>query len=230
MTRRAVIFDMDGVLIDSYDAHLKSWMRMAQNRGLEMTEEMFASSFGQTNRTIIPQHWPECDNPSTIRDISDEKEAAFREILHESFPEMPGAGDLLRRLGEAGFALAVGSSGPTENVQAVLEELPHAELISARVTGSDVSHGKPHPEVFLAAAEKLRIAPEDCLVVEDAAAGVEAARRAGMACIALTGTTSAEVLEQRGAHRVVDSLEVITPAGVTRTIDENKAQISKESQ
>lgn len=230
MTRRAVIFDMDGVLIDSYDAHLKSWMRMAENRGLEMTEEMFASSFGQTNQTIIPQRWPECDDPDTIQAISDEKEVAFREILHENFPEMTGAGDLLRRLDEAGFALAVGSSGPTENVKAVLEELPEAGRITARVTGSDVSHGKPHPEVFLAAAEKLRIAPDDCLVVEDAAAGVEAARRAGMACIALTGTTSAEVLEQRGAHRVVDSLEVITPAGVTRAIDENKAQIRKESQ
>ncbi len=229
MSRRAVIFDMDGVLIDSYDAHLKSWMRMAENRGLKMTEEMFASSFGQTNRTIIPQHWPECDDPQTVQAISDEKEAAFREILHEDFPEMPGAGDLLRRLGEAGFALAVGSSGPTENVEAVLEELPEAGRISARVTGSDVSHGKPHPEVFLTAAEKLGIAPDDCVVVEDASAGVEAARRAGMACIALTGTTSAEVLQQHGAHRVVDTLAVITPTGVTRAIDENKAQTRKES-
>jgi beta-phosphoglucomutase len=224
MNDKAVIFDMDGVLIDSYDAHLQSWMRMAENRGLEMTEEMFASSFGQTNQTIIPEHWPECNDPETIQAISDEKEAAFREVLHENFPEMSGAGELLRRLSEAGFSLAVGSSGPTENVNAVLEELSESERIAAKVTGSDVSHGKPHPEVFLTAAGKLDIEPEDCLVVEDAAAGVEAARRAGMACIALTGTTSPEALSERGAQRVVDSLELITPAGVTRCIDENKAQ------
>jgi beta-phosphoglucomutase len=224
MNDRAVIFDMDGVLIDSYDAHLQSWLRMAENRGLEMTEEMFASSFGQTNQTIIPQRWPECDDPETIQAISDEKEQAFREILHERFPEMPGAGDLIRRLSEAGFALAVGSSGPTENVNAVLEELPYASCITARVTGSDVTHGKPHPEVFLTAAEKLGMDPENCLVVEDAAAGVEAARRAGMACIALTGTASCDALSQRGAQRVVDSLQLITPAGATQCIDENKSQ------
>ncbi|MFP4053876.1 MAG: HAD family hydrolase [Phycisphaerae bacterium] len=221
MSDRGVIFDMDGVLIDSYDAHFESWKRIADNHGLEMTEEMFASTFGQTNPTIIRQLWPDRADRQTIAEMGEEKERIFRDILREDLPEMPGAGDLLRRLDESGFRLAVGSSGPTENVQAVLENLPGAERISAIVTGSDVSHGKPDPEVFLIAAGKLGLPPASCLVVEDAPPGVEAARNAGMACIALTGTAPADMLTRRGAALVVDGLDEISAYGAGKLIEVN---------
>lgn len=221
MADHGVIFDMDGVLIDSYQAHFESWRRMLSDHGLEMTEKQFASTFGQTNRSIIAKLYPDHADDETIARWGEEKEQAFRELLREDFPEMPGAGDLLRDIHRAGMAIAVGSSGPAENVEAVLQCLDSGELVSVRVTGSDVTHGKPNPEVFLKAAEKLDLEPSRCAVVEDAPAGVEAARRARMAAIALTGTAPREKLAER-AHRVVDSLGQISADDIRGLIEQNR--------
>ncbi len=221
MADLGVIFDMDGVLIDSYQAHFESWRRMLARHDLEMTEEQFASTFGQTNRSIITGLYPDRASDETIARWGEEKEQAFRELLREDFPEMAGAGDLLRAIDGAGMAIAIGSSGPAENVEAVLECLDGGELVSARVTGSDVTHGKPDPEVFLKAAEKLGLDPSCCAVVEDAPAGVEAARRAGMAAIAMTGTAPREKLAER-SHRVVDSLSEISPDDIRDLIKQSR--------
>lgn len=209
--RPAVIFDMDGVLVNSYQAHFDSWNRMLADKGLSLSPETFAESFGRTNQDIIPEIWPDqAGDPQTIAAWSHEKEIAYRQILQEDFPEMPGAGDLILSLREAGFDLAIGSSGPPENIQVVLDNLPHGDCFGVQVTGSDVKQGKPHPEVFLKAAEKLGVPPHRCAVVEDALAGLEAARRAGMLPIALTGTTDPDALA-RNAHVVVDSLRKLDP-------------------
>lgn len=218
MNDRAVIFDMDGVLIDSYRAHFASWRRMLGRHGIEFSEQQFAETFGQTNPAIISRYWPDHADEQTLADWGDEKERDFRDILQEDFPEMPGAAQLVRSLHEAGMALAIGSSGPTENVRAVLECLPGGELFDAAVTGSDVTHSKPHPEVFLTAAEKLGTPPARCAVVEDAPVGVEAAREAGMAAIALTGTAERARLAE-GAHLVVDRLDELTPQRIADLID-----------
>ncbi len=139
-----------------------------------------------------------------------QKEQFYREMLKADFPEMDGAGPLLRALDRAGVAMAVGSSGPPQNVQVVRHRLTGGELLKVTVTGMDVTHGKPHPEVFLKASEKLHVPPKRCAVVEDAPAGIEAARRAGMAAIAITGTATRRQLTGR-AHLVVDSLRELTP-------------------
>ena len=130
---------------------------------------------------------------------------------------MDGASDLLRALRAAGFRLAIGSSGPAANVEVILRCLPSAELIEARVHGGEVEKGKPEPEVFLRAAEKLGVAPHRCAVVEDAPAGVQAAKRAGMAVVALTGTATRE--ELAAADLVVDSLRELTPTQLAGLID-----------
>ncbi len=209
--RPAVIFDMDGVLVDSYQAHFQSWNRMLAGKGLRLSPEEFAQSFGRTNQDIIPETWPEqAGDPETVAAWSREKEEAYREILRERFPEMSGAGELIHSLHEAGFDLAIGSSGPPENIQVVLDCLDHSDCFQAQVTGSDVRRGKPDPEVFLKAAEKLGVPPQRCAVVEDALAGLEAARRAGMLPIALTGTTDPRALAEN-AHAVVDSLSQLDP-------------------
>ncbi len=218
-TPRAVIFDMDGVLIDSYEAHYDSWRRMLADHGRTLSEDQFRETFGQTNKAIISALWSDAADEATVRRWGDQKEEHFREILRERCPVMPGVPELLSRLHDGGFALAVGSSGPDENVRTVLECLPGGQLFDARVTGCDVTHSKPHPEVFLTAAEKLGVAPGRCVVVEDAPAGVEAAKRAGMAAIALTGTAEAEALEARGADRVVRTLAELTAGEGVRLID-----------
>jgi beta-phosphoglucomutase len=210
MERLGVIFDMDGVLVDSYDAHLRSWQLLAGEHGVEMTEEQFAATFGQTSREIIRRFWPQqAGGEAGIARWDARKEELYREILREDFPAMAGANALLRALHEAGFALAIGSSGPPENVRVVCEQMETGGLFAAAVDGMQVEHGKPAPDVFLRAAEKLSLPPACCAVVEDAPAGVEAARRAGMACAALTGTVPAEALS--AADVVVDALEELSP-------------------
>jgi len=217
MTDLAVIFDMDGVLVDSYRAHFESWRRLAASIGAEMSERQFAATFGRTTQDIIRRLWADRIGDADLRGLDDLKERAYREILEADFPEMDGAGELLAALRGAGFALAIGSSGPPENVELVLRRLPGAEHIAAAVDGHEVTHGKPHPEVFLLAAGKLGVQPGDCAVVEDAPAGIEAARRAGMAAIALTGTAERGKLAER-AHLVVDSLRELSPERIAELI------------
>jgi beta-phosphoglucomutase len=124
---------------------------------------------------------------------------------------MPGASELLNALGKAGFLLAIGSSGPPENVDQVLDKLQIRPLLSAVVTGADVTRGKPDPQVFLIAAQRLGVHPARCVVVEDAALGIKAAHAAGMKAIGLasTGRTRESLAT---ADLVVDRLGEITPA------------------
>jgi beta-phosphoglucomutase len=207
----AVIFDMDGVLVDSYHAHYESWRITAAEEGREITEAEFAAAFGRTSREIIAS-WEGGDayTDMEIAALDDRKEAAFREILGRDFPAMAGADELLRSLAEAGFALGVGSSGPPENVELVLDRLGGRGRFGVVVTASDVTRGKPDPQVFLLAAERLGVPPGRCAVVEDAAPGVDAARAAGMASVGFVSTgRKREDLDH--ADLVIDRLDELSP-------------------
>ena len=224
MNGLGVIFDMDGVLVDSYRAHLESWQQAAGRFGVSMSEQDFARTFGRTSREVIRQLWPDRFGAESaaaeVAAFDVEKERMYREVLRRRFPEMDGAGELIRALHAAGFHLAIGSSGPAENVATVKECLRDGNLISATVHGGDVKRGKPDPEVFLTAAGKLGLEPGRCAVIEDATVGVEAARRAGMAAVALTGTASREALAER-AHLVVASLRELTPTVIADVVRRN---------
>ncbi|MDY0165770.1 MAG: beta-phosphoglucomutase family hydrolase [Thermoguttaceae bacterium] len=209
----AVIFDMDGVLVDTYHAHYKSWVAMAEKEGFTFTEEQFAPTFGRTSREIIAHFWGSGLSDQRIAEMDAAKEEAFRRIIADDFPAMPGARDLVESLAEDGFALAVGSSGPPENVAMVLDELGVSDHFQAVVTGADVTRGKPDPQVFLIAAERLRTAPAACAVIEDAPAGVAAARAAGMKAIGLVSTGRApEDLDE--ADLVVRQLSELPPSRI----------------
>ncbi len=202
----AIIFDMDGVLVDTYHAHFESWRVVAAEEGLSFTEAQFAPTFGRTSREVIAALWAEGRyDEAQIAALDDRKEAAFRRIIQDSFPAMPGVMELLTALDAAGFKLAVGSSGPPENVNLVIDELNARPLFGAVVTGTDVTRGKPDPQVFLIAAARLGIPPERCAVIEDAPAGITAAKAANMlpVGIASTGRTRESLCE---AALVVDSL------------------------
>jgi len=218
MEKLAVIFDMDGVLIDSYHAHFESWRMIAAEEGLQITEEQFAKTFGRTSREIIAALWGQhTPNDAEIRELDERKEAAFRELIRENFPIMPGAPELLESLHQAGFALAIGSSGPPENVELTVRKLGPAAHFGAIVTGKDVTRGKPDPQVFLLAAERLGVDPRYCAVVEDAPPGIEAAHRAGMKAVGLASTgRTKEMLA--AADLVVSSLKELSPAVFRRLI------------
>ena len=208
----AVIFDMDGVLVDSYRAHFESWQVVAAEEGLTYSEAQFAATFGRTSREIIAVSWGEGRySDEEVADLDDRKEAAYRQIIRADFPAMPGADRLLQSLADAGFALAVGSSGPPENVDLVLEKLPARSAFQAVVTGRDVTRGKPDPQVFLIAAAALGIHPECCAVVEDAPVGVAAARAAGMASVGFA-STGRTVESLARADLNVESLDELSPA------------------
>lgn len=215
----AVIFDIDGVLVDSYDAHFESWRQAALEWHHEMSVEDFAATFGRTSRDIIAYLWGanRFADDEIVR-LDDRKEALYREIVASDFPAMPGAFELIESLHAQSFKLAVGSSGPPENVALAIEQLAVDDMLAARITGMDVTRGKPDPQVFLLAAERAGVQPENCAVVEDAAHGIEAAKAAGMASIALvsTGHTHAELA---GADVVVDQLAELSPANIAALIE-----------
>jgi beta-phosphoglucomutase len=179
-----------------------------------VTETDFALQFGRTSREIIAAYWGEGTyDDGRIAALDDRKESLFREILEADFPLMPGAAELLESLHGAGFALAVGSSGPPENIELVLGKLGKGDLFGAVVTGMDVTRGKPDPQVFLIAAERLGVPPGRCAVVEDAPPGVAAANAAGMASIgfASTGRTRESLAE---ADLTIDSLQELSPEAI----------------
>jgi beta-phosphoglucomutase len=213
---QAVIFDMDGVLIDTYQAHFESWRRLAAEHGVVITNAEFARTFGRTSREIIAATW-KAGSPDQrqIRALDDRKEALYREIVAERFPVMDGARELVMSLRAAGFRIGIGSSAPPENVQLALRHLGPA-LFDAVVNGRDVDRGKPDPQVFLLVASRLQVSPAACAVIEDASVGIEAANRAGMASVAFvsTGRTDEELL---AAHPtlLIHSLAELTPAALS---------------
>ena len=216
MTQLAVIFDVDGVLVDSYQAHFESWRQLYRELGIKYGETTFAADFGRTSRDILIRTLPGQLSDERIRELDDRKESLYREIIGRDFPAMDGAEDLIDSLVADGFLLAVGSSGPPENVALALEKLRSGQRIAVAVTGSDVIRGKPDPQVFQLAAERLGIPASRCAVVEDAVHGVEAAKRAGMTAIALTGTATRA--ELAAADLIVDSLRELDSAIVRELI------------
>lgn len=216
MTELAVIFDMDGVLIDSYAAHFVGWSQMYRELDVPYTEADFAADFGRTSRDILFRRFGTELPDARIRELDERKEALFRDSLRRNFTPMPGARDLIEALAVAGFRLGVGSSAPPANIELCLNLFGCFDRFGAIVTGQDVTRGKPDPQVFLLAAEKLDVTPPNCAVVEDALHGVEAANRAGMASIALTGTATREQLSH--ARNIVDNLIELTPEAIRTLI------------
>ncbi len=217
MTKKAVLFDVDGVLIDSYQAHFQSWQAMLSEQGVEFTEAEFRATFGRTSADIIAELYKSDLSADEIQRLDDRKEALYRDIIRDAFPPVDGAAELVDALATAGFALGVGSSGPPANVMLTLESLGRVKEFGAIVTGVDVTRGKPDPQVFQLGAQQLEIDPSYCAVIEDAPAGIEAANNAGMTSIALVGTATRAELSQ--ADLVVDVLGELSPTRIIEVIE-----------
>jgi beta-phosphoglucomutase len=216
--RYAVIFDLDGVLVDTYQAHFDSWQILCHQWELTMTEPQFAATFGRTTREVVAEFWSAREfSPAEVEAIDIRKEALFRDRLRRDFPVMDGAVELIDDLHQSGVALAIGSSAPPDNVWLSLDLLNRRDTFASVVTGADVTFGKPDPQVFLRAAEQLRVAPRSCVVIEDAPAGVSAALAAEMKCVALAspGRTREELT---AAHRVIDSLLEVSASSLIQLI------------
>jgi beta-phosphoglucomutase len=175
---------MDGTIVDSADYHSEAWRAIMSPRGVDLTDEMFRSTFGQRNDTILRIWMGDNITPATIREISDLKEARYRELVAErGIALLFGIAERIAQLRKRGWRQAIASAAPRANVEAIIAALGLADVVEGFIGGEDVVHGKPDPEVFLRAAGLLGVPPARCVVVEDAPAGVEAARRAGMRVI-----------------------------------------------
>jgi len=202
---RAVLWDMDGTLIDSEEFHWISWRDTLANEGISITREQFLSSFGQRNDSIIPRLLGAAATPERIERIATAKEELYRHLVRsEGISPLPGVARWLHDLHKEGWLQAIASSAPRANVDTVLEVLSATHIFQGIVSAEDVHRGKPDPEVFLAAASRVGVPPERCIVVEDAVAGVQAARNAGMKSIGVN--RNGKTLP---ADRVVQSLDLL---------------------
>jgi beta-phosphoglucomutase family hydrolase len=207
---KAVIWDMDGVIADTAPYHFRAWQEVFRRWGASYTEDDFRRNFGKRNDAIIRNVLGSEISSGEMEAIAAEKEELFRHRAGGHIEPLPGAIGLMQALKEYGFSQAVGSSAPLENIELVTRKLGIAGFFQVIVSGREVTEGKPSPQVFLLAAERLGLGPRDCVVIEDALAGVSAAKRAGMPCIAVTNTSPRDKLT--GADLIVDNLEEVTVA------------------
>ena len=184
---RAVLWDMDGTLIDSEEFHWISWRNAMANEGITITREQFLSSFGQRNDSIIPRWLGTTATPERIERIANSKEELYRQLVRrDGISPLPGVAHWVHQLHKEGWLQAIASAAPRANIDAVLEALSATHIFQGVVSAEDVHRGKPDPEVYLTAASRVGVSPGRCIVVEDAVAGVEGARRAGMRSIGVS--------------------------------------------
>jgi beta-phosphoglucomutase family hydrolase len=207
---KAVLFDWDGVVIDSSPQHERSWELLAAAESLPLPEGHFKRGFGKKNETIIPDILGWARDPAEIQRLARLKEETYRRLVAESGVNiLPGARELLAALRAENIPCAVASSTPRENLDAIFAATGLDACFDAVVCGDDVENGKPAPDIFLLAAKKLGVAPGDCVVIEDAHAGIEAALRAGMPVLAVA--TTHPVADLGAATAAIESLAAANP-------------------
>ena len=201
---KGLIFDMDGTLVDNLAYHFKAFDAYIEREGFTLLEPVTLKINGMHSNDIFPMLLgDEVVAEYGIDRLHHEKEAVYRDLYRPHIKPIAGVVELIKMAKAAGIKCAIGSSGCRENVEMIIEGLGLAELIDASISGSDVTHGKPHPEIFIKAYEALGLKPEECIVVEDAITGIKAGLAAGCKCIAVTTTETAEVLTEEGASLCV---------------------------
>lgn len=204
---QGAIFDMDGVLVNNTPVHIRAFEIFCDRYGVRDWKAKLGNAYGMGNdgimRLILPE---ELIRTKGLAALADEKEAIYREIYAPEIVPTPGLTELLGQLHEAGVRCAVGSSGCRANVDFVLDACRIGRFFDARISGDMVTRCKPDPEIYLTAASALGLDPASCLVFEDAKAGIEAARRAGIGrIVALATTLPREELETESGLRCIVS-------------------------
>ncbi len=217
---KAVIWDMDGIIVDTAQYHRKGWQIVFQKRGANYTEEDYRRNTGKRNDGIIRNVLGEKIAQNEIMTITREKDETFRQLIGQNIRPLPGVLKLITSLKEHGFKIAIASSASIENIRLITQSLKIHNYFDAIVSGWEVTKGKPNPQVFLLAVKKLGVEAEDCIVIEDAIVGVTASKRAGIRCIAVTNTNPKEDLQE--ADLVIDTLEEITVDDLERLLGQPK--------
>jgi beta-phosphoglucomutase len=184
---KAVLWDLDGTLVDSAEFHWHAWRDVMAEEGLPITYGQFVHSFGKRNDLILSGWLGEDADPDRMHRLSEEKESRFRAlVLAHGIEPLPGVRDWVARLHADGWRQAIATSAPKLNLETVVDAMKMRQFFGAGVAAEDVTHGKPDPEVFLVAAGRLGAGPRCSIVVEDAPMGIEAGRRAGMRTVGVS--------------------------------------------
>ncbi|HEU5439475.1 MAG TPA: HAD family phosphatase [Ktedonobacterales bacterium] len=213
-----VLWDVDGVVIDSAEQHRLAWKQLAEENGFPYSDAAFWAGFGRRNSDVIPLMFGVEGPPERLAALAERKEQIYRTLVAEQGQALPGARELMAALHAAGYRQALASSAPEANIRLIVDLLGLGSYLGATVSGEAVAHGKPAPDIFLAAAERLDVAPGHCLVIEDAPAGVQAARAAGMRCLAIRRAGQADAPGLEAADALVTSLEEASVALVDRLL------------
>ena len=218
-----VIFDMDGVLVDSADAHRRAWQQLGDEVGTPFSAALFQQTFGQRNASIIPiwlgTSGVRALTPERLDALAERKETLYRALVRSGAARIySGVSALLPQLRTLGARIAIASSGPRENVALLIDILGVRDEVDATVTSEDVTEGKPHPEVFLTAAQRLGVDPVRCAVIEDSVHGIEAAKRAGMLAVAVLTSTARAALLAAGADWIVDEVGALDARALVSSV------------
>jgi beta-phosphoglucomutase len=218
---QAAIWDMDGTLVDTAELHFAAWQEMGRLLGRPFTRAEFTATFGRRNPEIIHEVFGTRFSTQEVDELGNQKEELYKAAARRQGVQLlPGVRDLLAGLDAAGFRQAIGSSAPRGNLDLILELTGVARFFAAVVSMEDTQRGKPDPQVFLVAAERLGVRPDHCVVFEDAPAGVQAAKAGGMKCVAVRFVAhhSEATLHTAGADLVVANLEQVDTAAVRRLL------------
>ena len=202
---------MDGTLVDNLAYHFMAFDAYAEREGFTLLEPVSLKINGMHSNDIFPLLLGnEVVAQYGLDRLNREKEEVYRDMYRPKIAPIAGGIELLKEAKKAGVKCAIGSSGCRENVEMIIEGLGIADLIDGSISGSDVTHGKPHPEIFTKAHELLGLKAEECIVVEDAVNGILAGIAAGCKCLAVTTTATAEVLTEAGASLCVEDYSTVT--------------------
>jgi HAD superfamily hydrolase (TIGR01509 family) len=207
-----LLFDMDGVLLDSRAMHGESWLEWARQLGFEIEIDSFmARTFGKSLEQILPEFFPsKAADRAFLRQMGEAKEQCYRDLMRRrGVAPLGGLCAFLRRASAMSISLIVGSSGPRENVATTIECLRFSAYFERFVSGDDVEHGKPAPDIFLRCANHLRLEPGRCLVFEDSLPGLQAAAAAGCPAVAVATMHPRERLREHTPYVIGDFTEAL---------------------
>jgi HAD superfamily hydrolase (TIGR01509 family) len=214
----AVLWDMDGTLVDSGALHRRAWRLFLSQQGQPVSDEILEQGVGRPNEQVLPTYWGHELSEDELRRLSDEKEQCYRDLVRaEGLASPPGVMAWLARFQEAGLRQALATSGCRANADLIADLTGTRPYFAVIVASEDVARGKPHPDVFLHTARLLDAPPARCLVIEDSTHGIAAARAAGMRCLAIATTHGIDVIQD--ADLALESMRDFTWALWQRIFD-----------
>lgn len=223
---KAVLFDMDGVLVNTEPVHYRMWKEAFHNRGLEVSYDVYKGCIGTTDDYLMDLIWEHYGRDFRGDKKLLEERMAIEERVpkEESYPEMPGVREMLQKLHEAGFLLAIASSSPVSRIETAVDYIGIRQYFSLLNSGENVARSKPAPDIYLDTAKKLGVEPAECVVLEDSENGSIAAVSAGMICVGLRNPDSGDQ-DLEKAKVVIHNLSEFTPK-LVRNLERNERKLS----